>query len=287
MTESKAGQLRVSFINFLNSVPLGWSFLHGDLQNAFELIFDVPSECARRLQDGEADVGLIPVIEYQNNPELTILPDISISSKREVRTVLFASKLPLPQVRRVAVDTSSRTSAALLKIVMKEFLGLDSIVYEPHRPDPERMLQGYDAALIIGNPAFRVARQRFFVFDLAQEWSRWTGLPFVFAFWAVRRCVDLGRRIELFYRSRDEGLRRLPEIAQLYSEKLDLPPEDIRRYLSRHLDYSLDEENLKGLRAFYEMAAHHNLIGKARPLEFYPSPEGLAEASKKCASRRG
>ncbi len=259
---------KVSFIEFLNSVPLGWGFLHGSYRDAFELLFDVPSECARRLSRGEVDIGLIPTIEYQNIPGLRVLPDIAIASKREVKSVLFVSKVPLQQVERIALDTSSRTSVALLKILLQHFHGRDSIHYGSERPDPQRMLEQYDAALLIGNPALTVSHHSLQVYDLAREWNRFTGLPFVFAFWAVRPGVDLGEQAKLFSLSRDQGLREVDSIAKLYSRKLGVPAAEIRDYI-RNLNYSLDESNLQGLNTFFELAAQLGLISQPRPLEFY------------------
>ncbi len=265
-------KLRISFINFLNSVPLGWSFLHGDLQDAFELLFDVPSQCARRLADGSADIGLIPVVEYLRNPSLAIVPGISIASKHEVKSVLFVSNLPLQKVRSVALDTSSRTSAALLRILLRRFHGLEGVSYHDSPPEPERMLETHDAALIIGNPALKVSRSRYQIHDLAREWSQFTGLPFVFAFWAVRKGVQLGDRVGLFYQSRREGLEQIDSIARMYAERLSLTPAEIRGYLVDCLDYSLDETNLKGLRLFFELAAEEGLVDQNRGLEFVPGP---------------
>lgn len=260
---------RVSFIEFLNSVPLGWGFLQGSCRDAFEIIFDVPSECARHLASGEADVGLIPVIEYQNIPGLRVLPDIAIASKHEVRSVLFVSKVPLEQVSRVALDRSSRTSVALLKILLQKFHRREGLVYGEEYPDAERMLEHYDAALLIGNPALKVPRENLHIYDLAQEWNRFTGLPFVFAFWAVRDGVDLTDKAELFYRSRAEGLSQVDTIAALYSDKLNVPAEEIRHYILCNLNYSLDAANLRGLQTFYQTAAELGLIASPREIEFY------------------
>ncbi|MFQ5739104.1 MAG: menaquinone biosynthetic enzyme MqnA/MqnD family protein [Acidobacteriota bacterium] len=264
-------KFRLSFINFLNSVPLGWSFLNGHHRDVFELSFDVPSECARRLANGRADVGLIPVIEYQNIEGLRVLPDISISSKREVKSVLFVSNVALSEVRRIAVDTSSRTSVALLKILFQVFYRRDSVSFEPLPPQPDMMLQSHDAALIIGNPALKMSLGSREVYDLAGEWYRFTGLPFVFAFWAARPGVDLGQQAALFYQSKREGLGAIQRIGQLYSQKLGLAPADIEAYILRNLDYSLDEANLRGLRTFYRLAAEIGLIPAAKGLQFYPN----------------
>jgi chorismate dehydratase len=263
-------KLRVSFIDFLNSVPLGWGFLHGSHQDTFDILHDVPSECARRLENGEADVGLIPVIEYQRIPGLKVLPGISIASRHEVRSVLFVSRRPLSDVKRVAVDTSSRTSDALLKILMKRRFENRTVQYIPFAPNPERMLGECDAALIIGNPALQHFDSTVKVYDLAQEWQRLTGKPFVFAFWAVRDGIDLGDQVEAFYESKREGLQNLERIAADYSGQLDLTKQEIQHYLGSHLDYSLDHENLGGLETFFDLAAEQNLTEGNMRLDFYP-----------------
>lgn len=263
-------RLTVSFIDFLNSVPLGWSFLKGQHSESIRLILDVPSECARHLASGEADVGLIPVIEYQRIPGLQILPGISISSREEVRSVIFVSRVPISEVRNVAVDTSSRTSVALLRILFNEFYRRPEVVFYPHPPRPVEMLEKYESALIIGNPALQVPRHPYRFYDLAREWHRFTGLPFVFAFWAVRKGVSLGNLAESFYQARVEGLAALDEISLEYSQRLGLTPGEVQSYLRDCLDYSLGSENLAGLRTFYRMAASHGLIGEVREPDFYP-----------------
>ncbi len=263
---------RLSLIDFLNAVPLQWGFTQGSCRDSFQLLFDVPSQCARRLALGEADVGLIPVIEYQRIADLRILPEISIASKREVRSVLFVSRKPMDEIERIAVDTSSRTSAALLRILLWEFYGNQRARFFEEAPDPESMLSRYDAALLIGNPALHVAGQGRIIYDLAHEWFRFTGLPFVFAFWAVRSGVDLGDRVEYFYRSRAEGLQQLQRISRTYAERLQLAQEEVFDYLSRNLDYSLDDENLRGLATYFRLAAKWKLIEGDLPLRFYSSP---------------
>ena len=268
-------RIRVSFIEFLNSVPLGWAFLEGRHQGDFDLKLAVPSECADQLAAREADVGLIPAIEYQRIPGLRILPDLSISSRREARTVLFASRVPLEQVESVALDTSSRSSVVLLRIILEKFLGRRNITYHPHEADPERMLSRFDAALIIGNPAFRLPRDRFLLHDLAQEWYRFTGLPFVFALWAVREGVDLGNKAGLFLLSRQAGLRSVSTIAEVYSQKLGVSRDVISSYLLDNLDYSLDEVHLRGLDLFFRHAQELGVISRIEPIRFYDPVRAL------------
>jgi chorismate dehydratase len=269
---------RVSFIEFLNAVPLGWGFTHGNCRDAFKLLFDVPSVCAERLSLGDADVGLIPAIEYQNIPGLRIIPDIAIASRQEVRSVLCVGKVPLQKVRTVALDTSSRSSVALLKIILHVFHRMEDVSYVAFDPEPDKMLQNCDAALIIGNPALRVNPTSLFVYDLALEWNRLTGLPFVFAFWAVRSGVELGQEVSLFYQSRAEGLRNIEAISSIYASKLGLSSDAIREYLTANLSYCLDEASLRGLHTFYELAAGLGLIASPRDLQFAAVQPAVREA---------
>ncbi len=250
----------ISFIDFLNSVPLGWGFLHGSCRGKARLLFDVPSVCAQRLSAGEADVGLIPVIEYPRIPGLSIIPGICIGAKREARSVLFISRVPIQDVTSVAVDASSRTSVALLRIILSEFYGRKDVTFDVQKPDAARMLSERQAALLIGDPALQFNLDGCLVYDLAAEWNAFTGLPFVFAFWAVRSGVKLGAEEELFYQSRAEGLANLPAIAEMYSARLGVGREEILQYFCVNLNYTLDESNREGLEEFYRLAASLNLI---------------------------
>jgi len=251
----------ISFIEFLNSVPLGWGFLHGSCQGKAKLLFDVPSVCAHRLSTGEADVGLIPVIEYKRIPGLSVIPDICIGAKREAKSVLFISRVPIEDVTEVAVDSSSRTSVALLRIILTEFYGKNGVTYEVGQPDAAQMLSRRESALLIGDPALKFNLDGCLVYDLAAQWKAFTGLPFVFAFWGVRQGIKLSDEERgLFYQSRAEGLANLPGIAELYGEKLGVSREEILQYFCVNLNYTLDEANQKGLEEFYRLAAKLRLI---------------------------
>jgi len=266
---SRVPPVRLSFIDFLNSVPLGWGFLHGPLGPHFDVLFDVPSECARRLRDGEADVGLIPVIEYQRTSGLRVIPGISISSHRAVKSVLCVSRRPLESVRRIALDTSSRTSVALLKVLLARHFRNNDVAFVESAPDPERMLELADGALVIGNPALQMDCSGLIVYDLAREWHRFCGLPFVFAFWAVRG--EIGRDTEVVQwleQSKRLGQDSLPAIAAEYGPRLGLSPQDTLAYLTRNLEYDLGPEHLQGLNGFYDLCFEESLIDERRPLKW-------------------
>src|ERR1051326_299165 len=221
-------QLRISAISFLNTAPLMWDFENGApagrLREEFQISYTIPSHCAQQLKEGSADIGIIPVAAYVTIPDLVIVPDVAIAAKNKVRSILLVSKAPLEKIRSVATDDSSRTSAALVEIYLRKFVGGDP-GFTRQKPDLKEMLQWHDAALLIGDPALQARTAGYYVYDLAEEWRRWTGRPFVFAFWAVRKAALEGRSAELniaqvFQQSRDHGLKHIPEIAAAWAPKL-------------------------------------------------------------------
>jgi chorismate dehydratase len=222
------------------------------------------------LADGLADAALIPVIEYQRIPGLKIAPGACVASKKSVRSVLLASRVPITQVRSVALDTSSRTSAALIQIILGHFYHL-GVSYETSPPKLEDMLEANDAALIIGDPAMLIDRSALHVYDLAEEWRKHTGLPFVFAFWAIRAdsTERFGRDRPIdFLAAKVEGVEHANELADLYSKSLGLPRDELFSYLTEAISYDLDEPSLRGLRLYYELASECGLILEARDIMF-------------------
>lgn len=272
-------RLRISAISFLNTAPLMWDFEHPSpdtrkLLDSFEIAYTVPSKCADQLRSGTADIGIIPSIEYASIPGLAILPDVAIAAKNDVRSILLVLNQPIEEVRTVALDTSSRTSVALTKILLTKFLPGDTErEYVAMDPDLEAMLTRCDAALLIGDSALQVDRSRHNALDLAAEWRRLTGKPFVFAFWAARfdslaqaDCpYDLG---EVFSRSRDHGLEpsNLGVIARDWAPRLNLTEADVKHYLTDNIHYILDADMAAGLDLFYQFAAELGLIPEAPPL---------------------
>src|SRR6202521_3587715 len=176
------------------------------------------------LARGEVDAALVPVIEYQRIPEIVIVPDVCVGSRSAVRSVVLATKRNnLKKVKRVALDDSSRTSVALLKIIFREFLGFEP-EWQSSPPDLTAMLAHNDAALIIGDPAMKIPRAQFRVFDLATLWHDYTGFGFVFAMWMARVSeADRVRAID-FAAARDEGLTHLDEIAAQQEGQTGLSP---------------------------------------------------------------
>jgi chorismate dehydratase len=261
-------KIRISLVNYLNSIPLGWAFLHGFLGESFEVIPSSPAKCAEQLSNGEVDVGLIPSIEYQRIPDLKIIPGISIASLAEVRSILLVSTREKENIRSVALDTTSRSSVVLTKILLEEKLGIQP-GYIPHPPDLEKMLGKCDAALLIGDAALGVDLEKYRTTDLAGMWVQWQRKPFVFAFWACRAETSTTDGLtDQFQQAREWGLERRPEIAAVYSEKLRLPKDFLEKYLFHNINYDLGPEHIRGLEEYYRLAEKGKYIREIKPLRF-------------------
>ncbi|MBK9214505.1 MAG: menaquinone biosynthesis protein [Chloracidobacterium sp.] len=257
---------RISASAYSNTAPLVWSFLYGSNHGTAELILDnAPSRSAELLYQDRVDVALVPVICAQTIEGVRVIPDVCVGSKRFVRSVcLVTNGCGLADVRSVALDNSSRTSAVMTKIVFREFLGFEP-EWREASPDLSAMLASADAALIIGDPALTASASGDRpVFDLAELWHRHTGLGFIFAMWMTRRktCViDLAG-------ARDEGLAHVSQIAANYASQLGLSPADMAAYLTDNIEYSPDESMMGGLKLYFELAAKHGLVERNIPLQF-------------------
>src|SRR5438128_6266109 len=238
---------RIAASSYLNTAPLIWSFTHGSQRPAIELLTDTaPARCAEMLARGEVEAALVPVIEYQRIEDILIVPDVCVGSKSAVRSVVLVTRRNnLKKVERVALDESSRTSVALVKIIFREFLG-----FEPEwisaAPDLISMLAHADAALIIGDPAMKIPRNEFRVFDLATLWHEFTGFGFVFAMWMVRNSGDEKVRAIDFAAARDEGLAHVDDIAAENETLVGLSREEIKTYLTENIAFRMDDGMMQG-----------------------------------------
>ena len=265
----RKGAPRVAASSYLNTVPLVWSFTEGPRRREVELVSDTaPARCGDMLARGEVEAALVPVIEYQRIPELLVVPDVCVGSRKRVRSVVLVMKDRLDgleDVRSVALDTSSRTSAALLRVIFREFVGREP-EWMDSEPDVASMLEAADAALIIGDPGMTFSRRGVVVYDLAELWRERTGLGFVFAMWMAREGeAERVRRVD-FAGARDEGLEHVEEIAAAYSPVVGLSREEIKQYLLDNISFELNEEMRAGLSLFYKLAARHGVVPEARPL---------------------
>jgi chorismate dehydratase len=188
----------------------------------------------------------------------------------------------MDEVRTVALDTSSMTSVALTKVLFEKWLG-GGRTFTAMAPDIHRMLAGHDAGLLIGDPALRIDRQRYHTIDLAEEWIRHTGKPFVFAFWAARADAlrEAAPSLDLtavFQNSRDHGLEpsSLNQIAREWAPRLDISEADVRSYLTQNIHYQLDAGCLEGLRLFYQYTEEIGALPAAPELQFVDTTKEVA-----------
>jgi len=288
-----SARLRVAAIDFLNPAPLMWDFEHSPLAaglaQRYELHYTRPSDCAANLLAGRADLGLIPIAAL--TPELAIVPGCTIASLDRVRSIQLIVKHKFAQlhpatdldpelesdagflsdaevlrgVHTIAADTASRSSLAYAQVLFRKFLGTQPD-FLPAPADPVAMLQTADAALLIGDPALLALESRAAIeqrigpclwIDLAHQWTRRTGLPWVAAVWAVRpEAVDRGDELVAdLTRSRDHGLNHIDDLVREWTPRIAMPPATIRHYLTRNIHYRLDPACIEALALFRRYAA--------------------------------
>jgi chorismate dehydratase len=293
-------KIRISIVQYLNTAPLVWGFTNGPLRGKYDLSFTVPSQCAEQLRTGKVDVAIIPAIEYQRIHDLVILPDMAIASKKQVRSLLIIARKPIEQVKTFALDRSSRSTQTLTRILCSEKWKIAPQFFEAS-PDLGAMLQQADAALVIGDPALRIAvgmekdswpgaegqtvcqsatlgiagLEQLYIYDVVGEWRSLIGLPAVLAIWAARRDVATPEVTADFLASRDFGLSHIPEICFAAARELELPQRTLESYLRGNIDFSLDEENRRGLDLYFTHAAKLGLIPQAKPLDWAAKAEAV------------
>jgi chorismate dehydratase len=263
-----------------------WDFEHPPLDDALKRRYRIdrmtPSECAARLADGRADIGLIPIASLATTPGLQILPGCTIASKGRVRSLILVHRAsrPLQKLRSVAADAASRTTLAYARIMFHKW-GNAEVPFVPMVADLDAMLERADAAILIGDPALLALEERYnrlertgeeLVYrDLAEEWRTLTGLPFVSAVWATASSSIASSTLAGgslldesiaadFIRSRDHGLANIDTLVAEWSQRFAIPEATIRTYLTANIHYVLDEECMEGMRGFFRMAAEYEVL---------------------------
>jgi chorismate dehydratase len=262
--------VRASAVEYLNARPL----VHGleSLSDLFELSFAVPAKCASLLHDGSVDLALIPSIEYLQKPDYRVVQGISVASRGPVASVALFSKQPTSAIRTIAVDSSSRTAIALLRILCIQWFDIEPKLIKMH-PDLPVMLKRCDAALLIGDRALFTEHEHAGLekVDLGEEWGVMTGLPFVWSFWVGRPDVLQARHIEALQTAKAQGLKAFDEIVDQFAPNNDKEnhAEIARNYLSENVEFSLDDQCIAGLKKFYTAVFDLGIVQIERTLRFY------------------
>jgi chorismate dehydratase len=260
-----AAKARLGRIQYLNVLPIYFALENLWGENGFELVSGTPADLNARMRQGQVDAGSISSMEYGRHPgDYLLLPGLSISSQGPVKSVLLCSRVPAADLdgRPLLLSVHSASGAALLKVLMTELFGA-----RPHyRQGPVDAANGaaYDGVLAIGDEALQLQAQGGWPYqlDLGAAWQELSDLPFVFGVWAVRRDYaaawpeKTAAMHDLLLRSRDWGLRALPELSRMAAASLGRPESQLLSYFQQ-LDFSLGPEHEQGLLAFFKYL--HNL----------------------------
>jgi len=257
--------LRIAAIPYLNARPLVWA-LERKGGGRYDLSYDVPSRLAEELAAGQVDVALVPAFEYLRGVGDLIVPEVSISCLGPAGSVRLFSRVPLAEVRRLATDASSSSSAALAQVLLRQrYQASFTTVALP--PDLEAMLAAADAALLIGDLGLTTCYPAEVVCDLGQEWYDWQRLPFTFAFWVADEGVPPEVAADLLW-AKEQGLANMAAVVQDASRHTGLSAEVIGNYLQRNLDYGLTDAHLTGLRTFAQLCVAQGLLDHEREPNF-------------------
>jgi chorismate dehydratase len=260
--------LRIGAVGYLNARPLTWALDRSP--ERWRVRYDLPSVCARLLQDGEVDLGLVPSIEYLQATDYRFVPGVGVTSRGAIASVAMYSRRPLDQIRHIALDTSSRTSVALIQVLCRHHF-LIHPRFVPHGPDLAIMTRDFDAGMLIGDPAFEADHVGLGLqkYDLGLEWTKMTGLPFVYAAWTGRPGAASTDDVRALQQAQSEGLAAIDLIAAEYGNSDPAKTARAAVYLRDNVKYGLGADEASGLQRFLDYAADLGLAPKRRELEFY------------------
>lgn len=263
-----ARAIRIGAVGYLNARPLTWALDRAP--ERWHVRYDLPAVCARLLYDSEVDLGLVPSIEYLRSEDYRFVPGVGIGSRGPVASVALFTRVPVERIRHIALDTSSRTSVTLIRVLCHRRYHI-APEFVPHGPDLAAMVRDYDAGLLIGDPALEADAAALGVakIDLGAEWTEMTGLPFIYAAWTGRAGAIGREEVRLLQEAQTEGVASYPAIAAEYGN--NNPAADARAlaYLRDNMRYGLGADEEKGLQLFLDYAADLGLAPQRRHLEFF------------------
>jgi chorismate dehydratase len=267
--------IRLGAVSYLHARPLVFGVTSDSAPQAgdpsFSLRFDLPSRCAELLSSGDIDLGLVPSITYLDQPGHRIVPGVAIASDGPVASVALFTRRAPRDIRTLALDTSSRTSVALTRVLCARRFDV-APVFVPHGPDLAAMLAACDAALLIGDPALFADHRALGAdkIDLGETWTSMTGLPFVWAFWVGGPEVADARVVRRLNAVRDNGVAASDRVADAFTAGDVVRQPVARRYLRENIRYDFGGRMIEGLRTYFREACALGLVGREGPLEFYP-----------------
>ena len=260
--------MRLGAVGYLNARPLTWALDRAP--ERWKIRYDVPAVCSALLRSREVDLGLVPSFDYLEGDDYHLVPGVGIGSYGPVASVALFARVPLEDVRQIALDTSSRTSVALVKVLCRHRFHI-SPEFVPHGPDIKDMTRRADAALLIGDPALEADYEALGLLkiDLGAEWTDMTGLPFVYAAWTGRAGAATPSDVRLLQDAQEEGRRSLEAIASEFAGDDTVRAERAAVYLRDNVRYGIGADDERGLQMFLDYAADLGLAPRKRSLEFF------------------
>jgi chorismate dehydratase len=244
-------KVKVSVVSYLNSKPFVYGLQHSELLKKIDLSLDIPSTCASKLENGLADVGLVPLATLLNNPKLQVVGGKCIASDVKVRTVVLASKVPLDEIETILLDYQSRSSVMLTRVLSK-FFWKKNFLWENTSPDFEnQLIGGKTAGVVIGDRVFNTEKQCPYIYDLCEEWRRYTGLPFVFAVWAANRRLPV-EFVRDFEKALEFGIGHIEDVIK--EEEKYYPGVNLFEYFTENIKFNTDAKKREAISLFLDLA---------------------------------
>jgi|RhiMetdeSRZDD1v2_1073273.scaffolds.fasta_scaffold00535_9 chorismate dehydratase len=268
LDRSGDGPVRLGAVGYLNARPLTWAL--DRTPDRWRVRYDLPAVCARLLYDNEVDLGLVPSIEYLRCDDYRFVPGVGIGSRGPVASVALFTRRPIEDIRHIALDTSSRTSVTLIRVLCQRRYRITP-EFVPHGPDLAAMVRDYDAGLLIGDPALEADAAALGVtkIDLGEEWTDMTRLPFVYAAWTGRAGAIGADQVRWLREAQAEGTASYPAIAAEYGSNDVAATDRALGYLRDNMRYGLGADEEHGLQLFLDYAADLGLAPRRRHLEFF------------------
>lgn len=263
--------IKLGSVSFLNAKPITYALENNLIEHDFEIIQTPPSELSQKLYSKEIDLGLIPVAELLKRKNYKVVPGISISSFGKVDSVIVVAKKELKDLKSIAVDKRSQSSTALLRIVLEIFNGVHP-EYISADIDRDNLMSDIDGAMLIGDSGLKTfyePQNGYRVYDLGEIWTEKTGLPFVYAVFAVNKDVILGDNLKALKESKKYGLGITDKIAEAESNKLGIDYDICLKYLTERIKYDLGEEEIKGIVKYSELLSDLGQAEKISKLDIY------------------
>lgn len=262
MPEGNTEIIKVGAVSYSNTLPLLYGIRQMAINQSIDLLTDYPSAVAKKLIDGSIDIGLVPVAVFTQVPNAQIVSQYGIAAEGKVASVCIFSEVPLADVTHVLLDYQSRTSVALAKLLLQHYWK-KSVTLVAAAPGFEQNIAGTTAAVVIGDRALSLQSQHPYVYDLADAWLQWTGLPFVFAAWIANKPLTASF-LDAFDAANALGMAHIPAIVEAHP----FPDYDLLYYLTQNIHYQLTAEKMQGMQLFLQMLQQPDKAASLLPVSF-------------------